>query len=177
MNKKLSRLFSPGMTVSFVVLALFCVIAWFTLHKAVAILLTAAGLGTLIYYHIRDFSRKKDIARYLQDASFSVDSVSNEQMSLPLPAMILNLTGGEIMWCNEAFQQVVGTEESLFEEKLSDFFPEMTTDWLSEGKTVCPEPVRRGERRFRVYGDHIRTQEGTAAYLAGRAGATGSTAT
>ena len=166
MNKKLSKLFSPGMTVYFVVLSLFCVIAWFTLPKIAAILLTAASLGTVLYYRIRDIGRKRDIARYLQDASFSVDSVSNERMSLPLPALILNISGGEIMWCNEAFLQVVEATESLFEERLTDHFPDMPTDWLTEGKNQCPEPVRHGDHRYRVYGGLIRTQEESSPYLA-----------
>ena len=165
MNKKLSRLFSPGMTVYFIVLAVFCVAVWITAPRPLAIVLTVLAAGTLIYDRICAVRRKKDITRYLQDANFSVDSVSNERMSLPLPAIILNLSGGEIVWCNEAFLEIAESEESLFEEKLTDYFPDITTDWLLEGKTECPEPISHGQRRYRVYGDLIRSEE-KAPYLA-----------
>ncbi len=166
MNKKLSRLFSPGMSVYFIILAVFCVIAWCFFSPILAGLETAIALGVLIYYRIRAVRRKKDIAQYLQDANFSVDSVSNERMSIPLPAIILNVTGGEIMWCNDAFMQIADAEESLFEVKLSEIFPDMPTDWLVEGKIECPDPVSRGSCRYRVYGDLIRTQEENSPYLA-----------
>lgn len=114
LNKKLSRLFSPRMSVYFIILAAFCCVAWFLLPPVLAGLETAVALGVLIYDRIRAVRRKKEIAQYLQDANFSVDSVSNERMSIPLPAVILNVTGGEIMWCNEAFMQIANASESLF---------------------------------------------------------------
>ena len=154
------------MSVYFIILAVFCVIAWCFFSPILAGLETAIALGVLIYYRIRAVRRKKDIAQYLQDANFSVDSVSNERMSIPLPAIILNVTGGEIMWCNDAFMQIADAEESLFEVKLSEIFPDMPTDWLVEGKIECPDPVSRGSCRYRVYGDLIRTQEENSPYLA-----------
>ena len=158
MNKKFSRLFSQGMTLYFVVMVLFCALAWCTVSPVLAGLETIVLLGVFIYYRIRAARKKKDIAKYLQDANFSVDSVSNEEMSIPLPSVILNLTAGEIMWCNDAFLQVAGAEDSLFEERLSDFFPDLSTDWLTEGKTQCPDIVSLDGRHYRVYGDLIRIQ-------------------
>ena len=166
LNKKLSRLFSPGLTVYFVVMVLFCGAAWCFWSPVLAGLETAVTLGIFVYYRIRAARRKKDIAKYLQDANFSVDSVSNEEMSIPLPAVILNMAGDEIMWCNDTFMQIAGTEESLFETRLADIFPDMSTDWLSEGRTLCPEPVSRDGCHYRVYGDLIRTQADAAPYAA-----------
>ena len=166
MNKKLSRLFSPGIAVYFVVLALFCGAAWCFVSPVLAGIETAAALCLLVYYRIVSVRRKKEIARYLQDANFSVDSVSDERMSIPLPAIILNVTDGDIMWCNDAFMQISGATESLFEAKLSDIFPDLSTDWLTEGKLECPEPVSRGNCRYRVYGDLIRSHGTGSPYLA-----------
>ena len=165
LNKKLSRLFSPGLTVYFVILAIFCLLGWCAASLWIAIPETIGAIGTLIYYRIRAGRRKKEIARYLQDANFSVDSVSNERMSIPLPSIILNVSGGEIMWCNDAFMQIADASESLFEVSLTDIFPDITTDWLTEGKTQCPDAVTRGGARYRVYGDLIRTND-DAPYLA-----------
>ena len=166
MNKKLSRLFSPGMSVYFLILAVYCLLGWFFHPRVLAVLEILCAVGLLVYYHIRTNRRKKDITQYLQDASFSVDSVSDERMNLPLPALILNLSGGEIMWCNDGFRQIAGTTDSLFETRLSTIFPEMQTDWLLEGKSECPEPMARGANRYRVYGDLIHTQDAPAPYMA-----------
>ena len=166
MNKKTSRLFSPGLSVYFIVLALFCAVSWFCLPYAAAALETAAALCLLVYYRIRAAIRKKDINKYLQDVNFSVDSVSSERMSIPLPAVILNLTGNEIMWCNEAFMEIANTEVSLFEERLSEVFPELPTDWILQGEAQCPEPVSRNGNHYRVYGDLIRPQEDASPYQA-----------
>ena len=165
MNKKLSRLFSPGLTCYFLVLAGFCLLGWLAAPLWVAVPETAAAIGVLIYYRIRARHRKKEIAQYLQDANFSVDSVSNERMSIPLPSVILNVTGGEIMWCNDAFMEIAGATESLFEVSLTDIFPDITTDWLTEGKNQCPDAVTRGAFRYRVYGDLIHAND-NAPYLA-----------
>ena len=158
MNKKFSRLFSQGMAPYFVVMILFCVLSWCTVSPVLAGLETAVLLGVAIYYRIRSARKKKEIAKYLQDANFSVDSVSNEEMSIPLPSVILNLSSGEIMWCNDVFLQVAGAEDSLFEEQLSNIFPELSTDWLTEGKTQCPDVVSLDDRHYRVYGDLLRSQ-------------------
>ena len=166
MNKKLSRLFSPGMTIYFIILALYCAVLWLVLPPVAAGLFTAAGVATVIYYRIRTIRQREEIARYLQDASFSVDSVSNERMNLPMPALILNLASQEIMWYNESFARLVGTDDRLFEVKITELFPCMTTDWLTEGKSEAPEPVSREDRRYLVFGNLIRTQEESAPYAA-----------
>ena len=158
MNKTFSRLFSQGMAPYFVVMALFCGLSWCMLPPVLAGLETAVLLGLAVYYRIRSARKKKDIAKYLQDANFSVDSVSSEEMRIPLPSVILNLTSGEIMWCNDAFLQVAGAGDSLFEEQLLNIFPELSTDWLIEGKTQCPDVVSLDDRHYRVYGDLLRGQ-------------------
>ena len=166
LNNKISRLFSPSLSVCFIVLAGLCLIGWFALPRPLAILETIAVIGVIIYYLIHWKRQRKRLTQYLQDANFSVDSVSDERMQLPLPAMILNLSDGGIMWSNDAFMQLCGAKDSLFEEKLSTYAPDMPTDWLAEGKSQCPEPVSLHGSRFRVYGDLIRTQKDNAPYAA-----------
>ena len=97
MNKKLSRLFSTNLTVYFTVMVLICLVSWCRRTYIVAACETIATIGLFIYYKIRSVRRRKAIAQYLQDASISVDSVSNEEMSIPVPAVILNMTDQEIM--------------------------------------------------------------------------------
>ncbi len=166
MNKKLSRLFTTNLTVYFVVLALFCIATWFLHVPVLATVETVILLGLLIFYRIYSYRRKRDITQYLQDASFSVASVANEEMSIPVPAVILNIEDNEIMWCNEGFMQIAGTEDSLFEENIHQIFPDLNTEWLLEGQTQAAEEAVRGDFRYRVYGDLIRSQDENASYLA-----------
>lgn len=166
MNKKLSRLFSTNLTVYFTVMVLFCLVSWFRQNFVLAVVESIVTVGLFIYYKIRSARRKKDIAQYLQDASISVDSVSNEEMSIPVPALILNMSDQEIMWCNDAFMQLAGASDSLFEVSLGEIFPDLSTDWLTEGKSECPEEAVRDDCRYRVYGDFIRSQDDSGGYLA-----------
>ena len=165
MNKKLSRLFSTNLTVYFLVMVLFCLVSWCRHSYVLAAVESVVVIGLFIYYRIRAVRRKRDIAQYLQDASISVDSVSNEEMSIPVPALILNMSDQEIMWCNDAFMQLSGASDSLFEVSLTDIFPDFPTDWLGEGRSECPQEAVRDNRRYRVYGDLIRSQDDSSAYL------------
>lgn len=87
MNKKLSRLFSTNLTFYFLVMVLFCLASWCRHSYVLAAVESVVVIGLFIYYRIRAVRRKRDIAQYLQDASISVDSVSNEEMSIPVPAL------------------------------------------------------------------------------------------
>ena len=157
MNKKLSRLFSTNLTVYFTVMVLFCLVSWFRQKFVLAVVESIVTVGLFIYYKIRSARRKKDIAQYLQDASISVDSVSNEEMSIPVPALILNMSDQEIMWCNDAFMQLAGASDSLFEVSLGEIFPDLSTDWLTEGKSECPEEAVRDAIGFTVTLSALRT--------------------
>lgn len=166
MNKKLSRLFTTNLTVYFVVLALFCLVTWCLHAPFLALAETVVLLGLFIFYQLYTIRRRRDITQYLQDANFSVASVANEEMSIPVPAVILNLEDNEIMWCNEGFRQITSQEGSLFEVSIADFFPDLATQWLLEGKTSCPDEMVLEGCRYRVYGDLIRSQDENAGYLA-----------
>lgn len=166
MNKKLSRLFTTNLTVYFLVMALFCLFTWCLGVPVLAALETLILIGLAVFYQIYSSRRKKEISQYLQDARISVDSVSNEEMSIPVPALILNLADNEIMWCNDSFMQLTETTDSLFEVNLAEIFPDLSSQWVVEGRTCCPDEAVLNGHRFRVYGDLIRSQDPDAGYLA-----------
>lgn len=166
MNKKLSRLFTTNLTGYFVVLSLFCLATWFLHVPGLALVETVVLLGVFIFYQIYTTRRRRNITQYLQDANFSVASVANEEMSIPVPAVILNLEDHEIMWCNEGFQQISGATDSLFEVNIAEIFPDLSTQWLLEGKTTCPDEMMKEGCRYRIYGDLIRSQDTGTGYLA-----------
>ena len=165
MNKKLSRLFSTGMTVYFIVLFAFFVVGCLFIPTIMIWIELAVVVGVIIYYLIHTRTRWRKITQYMQDANFSANAVSDEKMQIPMPALILNVTEGEIMWCNDLFMQASGAQDPLFEKKLSSVVPEMPLDWIIEGQTECPEEIPLGSKRYRIYGDFIRTQSGST-YMA-----------
>ena len=111
------------------------------------------------YYRLRSLRQKKDFSQLLQDTALAAELTGGEQMKIPVPAAIVNLATGEIMWCNEQLQQLSGEEKDLFETPLSQVFPDMPTDWVLEGKTECPEEVSKDGSRYRVYGDLIQPED------------------
>ncbi len=166
MNKKLSRLFTTNLTVYFVCMGLFCLGTWCMKRPVPAAVETVIFLGLLVFYKIYSARRRKEISQYLQDASISVDAVSGEEMSIPVPAVILNLADNEIMWCNDGFMQISGATDTLFEVNLAEIFPDLPSQWLLEGRTTCPDEAVLHGRRYRVYGDLIRSQDTDHGYLA-----------
>ena len=159
MNKNLSKMISPGMTVYFVVMLLFCGISAVAVSPVLAIGEFVVTVGLFIFYRIRSLRQKKDFSQFLQDVALTAETTGGEQMNIPVPAAILNLADGEIMWCNEQFSQLSEEEGSLFETPLAEVFPELPVDWITDGKNECPVEVTKNGRRYRVYGDLIRAEE------------------
>lgn len=166
MNKKLSRLFTTNLTLYFTVTAVFCLFTWCLHAPILAAIESAVTIGLLAFYKVYSVRRRKAISQYLQDASISVDSVSNEEMSIPVPAVILNLADNEIMWCNEAFMLLADATDSLFEVNMEEIFPDFSAQWLMDGQTCCPDESILNGYRYRIYGDLIRSQDSGTDYLA-----------
>ena len=166
MNKKLSRMFMTNLTLYFVVMALFCVITLILHAPVIAIVEAVIFLVLAFYYKASTSRRKREIGQYLQDANISVDSVSGEEMTIPVPAAILNMTDSEIMWCNDAFMQLADASDNLFDISLSTLLPYFDTQWLLDGRTQYPDSVILGDRRFFVYGDLIHSSFHDSGYTA-----------
>ena len=159
MNKKQLKIISPNMALYFVIMVLFCVVTMIAAGPVAAGIELLLTLGLFAYYRIRTIRQKKEFSQLLQDTALAAEVTGGEQMNIPVPAAIVNLATGEIMWCNEQLMEIAGEQDSLFETPLSHLFPDMPTDWLTAGKTECPEEVTKNGCRYRVYGDLIRPEE------------------
>ena len=163
MNKKLKRMLQPGMGLYFVVLACFCACALVMKNYRLAIGETAVTLILFIVYLIRKHLRSREMQTFLQSTFNTLDMAKGAE--LPFPMALTNLVDGKVIWTNEKFTSMTGFREKLSDQHISDILPELTIDWLISGKHEYPYDVTVGERRYRVYGTPIRTEESSSPML------------
>ena len=166
MNRKLARLFQPSFQLYFVCLVLFALIsAFFSIPLAVVEL--AAILALAVYSRQHTNRCRREIARYLENVSGTVDTATKDTMAnSPLPMIIFRPESDDIIWTNDRFLQLTGEREHLFDAKLSALIPGFDSRWLMEGKTECPTEVEYGSRRFLVFGHLVRTGGRSGGFLA-----------
>ena len=166
MNKKLSHLLEPSFRLYFFFLMLFALVSVFVdpflaLGEGVVILLL------FVYFRRSGRRRKKEISKYIDALTGSVDVATKDSMvNSPLPMLIFRPERDEIIWSNERFLQLAGEREHMFDAKLSSAVPGFESRWLMEGKTEHPGEVTLGDRRFLVFGHLVRTGEKGSGLLA-----------
>ena len=162
MNKKLSRLFWPGLWVYFVFMAGFSVAAFLMNNWILAAVEAGITLLLLAYYVVCRARRRNAIQSYVKTA-FGSGNRENGADS-PFPMVLVRLGDGSILWANEQFTQITGYQETYLEQRLDSVLPEVTLEWLAAGKNEYAHDVTLGDRRYRVYGSTLRAEdsEGTA---------------
>lgn len=163
MNKKISRLLEPGMGLYFVTLLLFV-----GLSIALKQYYLAAGemvltIGLFIYNRIASGRRKKALMSYIQSTTDSLGTAF--KTGSPFPMAVIKMSDSEIIWGNPAFYRVTGLRDSFLHQKMEDVVPRFSTRWLSEGRTENPQDVTIDGRRYRVYGNLIRSEDEHASLL------------
>ncbi|MEI3141407.1 MAG: DHH family phosphoesterase [Lawsonibacter sp.] len=166
MNRKLARLLQPSFQLYFVCLVLFALIsAFFSIPLAVVEL--AVVLALAVYSRQHTNRCRREIARYLENVTGTVDTATKDTMAnSPLPMIIFRPESDDIIWTNDRFLQLTGEREHLFDAKLSALIPGFDSRWLMEGKTECPTEVEYGSRRFLVFGHLVRTGGRSGGFLA-----------
>ena len=163
MNKKLTRLLRPGMGVYFSAMALFCAVTllagqyWLAAGECVVTLLVFTG------YMISRNNRDRQIRKYIQSASNTLESMGNGDS--PFPAFLVRLGDGGIIWTNRRFSELTGMTDTLVEPQLEELLPGFSTEWLASGKTEAPHDVTMNGRRYRVYGTAIRAEDNRGTML------------
>ena len=164
MNKKLGRLLRPGMGGCFLVLGAFCAAALLEGHYWLAAAETAVTLLMFILYIMNRTFRDRQIQNFIQSAANTLEATS--QGEGPLPAVLVRLGDGGIIWANHRFSDLTGYADGMMEQHLEEILPGFSTDWLAAGKTECPEDVNLSNRRYRVYGSIIRGEDNLGTLLA-----------
>ena len=166
MNRKINQLLQQRVQLYFICLALFAVVsAAFNLWVAVVEGLIVVLLG--LYYQRTSRRRKKEIVKYIETVTGSVDVASKDTMTnSPLPMVIFRLESDDVIWTNERFLQLSKGREHLFDAKLSALAPNFDPHWLMEGKTQCPDEVEYNGGRYWVFGHLVRTGDKSGGFLA-----------
>ncbi len=153
MNKKISQLLGPGLPFYFFVLICFAIVsASFDLTIGV---IEGVIIVVLAFYSRRNTAcRKSDILKYIESVTSNVDSATKDTMlNAPLPMIIFRPETGEIVWCNEGFQEISGHAEQLFDSRIGDVVPNFSARWLLECKSEAPELIEMRGREYRVCGN------------------------
>ena len=163
MNKKLSRYLEPGMFIYFLVLLIIAA-GSFALRQF------WIGGGTLVltallfaYNHASRIRRKKQLMHYLQRTAARLGP--EYKAVLPLPMATIKMTDGEIIWANESFCAAAGLRSNKDYRTIDSVIAHFPTRWLTEGSVECPQEAKIGDRRYRVYGSLVRSEEAEAGML------------
>ena len=163
MNKKLGKLFRPGMGGYFVILAVFCAATLLAAQYWLAAAESAVTLVVFMIYVYRRNERDQQIRRYIETASNTLEHLGHGES--PFPAVLARLGDGGIIWANHRFSELTGYSDSMIEQNLEEVLPGFSPDWLASGKTECPHDVILGSRRYRVYGTTIRAEDSRGTML------------
>ena len=163
MKRKLGRLLRPGMGVYFAVMAVFCAAALLAEEYWLAAAETSVTLLVFMLYVMSRGRRNRQIQQYIQAASNTLEATS--QGESPLPAVLVRLGDGGIVWANHRFSELTGYADTMMEQQLDEVLPDFSTDWLTTGKTECPKDVTLSGRRYRVYGTTVRAEDNRGTML------------
>ena len=157
MNKKLSRMLQPGLWIYFLVLVCFCVAALLLDQYTLAAVEGIITAALFVFYLVRKRMRNRQVQAFIQSAFNTLDVAKGAES--PFAMLLTNLVDGNIIWCNEKFSSISGFREKMDEQHLTDILPTMTTEWILSGKSEYPHDLTIGQRRYRVYGTAIRTED------------------
>ena len=163
MNKKLDRLLKPGMGVYFFVMAAFCAAALLQGYYWLAAVETSVTLVVFMLYVMNRNRRGRQLQRYIQSMSNTLEATS--QGDSPLPAVLIRLGDDVIIWANHRFSELTGYADTMMEQQLEEVLPDFSLDWLEAGKTESPQDATLGPRRYRVYGTTVRAEDSRGTML------------
>ena len=108
MNRKLNQLFQPSFRLYFGCLIVFALLsAAYSLSLALLELAVIACLA--LYSRISTPRRRRDITKYLDNYTGTVDTATKDTMvNSPLPMVLFRPESGDVVWTNDRFLQLTG---------------------------------------------------------------------
>ncbi len=151
------------MSLYFIALLAFAGISVALKQYYAAALEVALTAGLFVYNRIASGRRKKALMSYIQSTTDSLGTAFKS--GSPFPMAVIKMSDSEIVWANPSFYRVSGLRDSFLHQKMEDVVPRFSTRWLTEGRTECPQDVEIQGRRYRVYGNLIRSEDEHATLL------------
>ena len=164
MKKKLSRLFRPGLNTCFVALMVFALAALLMRQYGLAIAEFVISGALLLFYLLDRKRRTREILKYTQKV-FDTADITPKGAENPLPMAMIRLGDGGIVWASDRFASVTGYRARIPEQAIGDVLPGLTMDWLGMGKLEAPKDVTLDNRRYRVYGTILHSEENVGSML------------
>lgn len=146
---------------------------FFLVIFAVATLLTGIGqklnlylaaaegvaiLALLIYSLINRRKRRKALKAYIESVTYSAETAKNSTlMNFPLPIVVFRLSDSRIIWGNELFFGICGSEGTRMERTVAELIPQFSGDWLSKGVHRCPKLMEINGRQYQICGNIVRS--------------------
>ena len=156
---KISSLLEPKMQYCFICLLIFALVTLWLNHYLGIIELVVVLMLYINHIHTRR-NRNKEIERYIENASFSMDTASKDTMlNTPIPMVIFRPETDEIVWSNEPFNRITGQSEHAFDAQLEAVVPNFHYQWLLDGKKENPEETELNGRRYQVLGHIVRMDD------------------
>ncbi len=157
MNKKLGRLFWPGLWVYLMVMVLFALASLALQQYILAGVELAMTAMVGIFYIINRERRRKAVQSYSRTV-FDIPQTAGKA-DAPFPVALIRMGDSAILWANDRFCQITGYQDQYLEQKLATALPNFHTDWLTSGKTEYPYDLTLSGKRYRVYGTLIRSDD------------------
>ena len=157
MNKHITRLLQPGVIWYSIVMLLFSVAAAVLGQYYLAAGELAVTILVFIISRIRFVRRKRALMEYVQSATDAVGI--SVHAGTPFPMAVIRMPENEIIWGNPGFYAITGLDDTTRYQTMDTVIPGFTTNWLREGRSELPGDQRILGRRYRIYGNYVRSED------------------
>lgn len=157
MKKPVGRLLYPNTVWYFAVMLLFAAAAAVLRQYYLA---GGALIVTLIVFTISRVQlsrRKRQLMSYVQTATDSVGISVHAGSAFPMA--VIRLPENEIIWGNPSFFAITGLSDTACYQTLDSVISGFSTSWLREGQSELPGDRIIGGRRYRIYGNYVRSED------------------
>lgn len=157
MKKSVGRLLYPNTVWYFAVMLLFAAAAAVLRQYYLA---GVALIVTLIVFTISRVQlsrRKRQLMSYVQTATDSVGISVHAGSAFPMA--VIRLPENEIIWGNPSFFAITGLSDTACYQTLDSVISGFSTSWLREGQSELPVDRIIGGRRYRIYGNYVRSED------------------
>ena len=157
MKKSVGRLLYPNTVWYFAVMLLFAAAAAVLRQYYLA---GVALIVTLIVFTISRVQlsrRKRQLMSYVQTATDSVGISVHAGSAFPMA--VIRLPENEIIWGNPSFFAITGLSDTACYQTLDSVISGFSTSWLREGQSELPGDRIMGGRRYRIYGNYVRSED------------------
>ena len=163
MKKKLSRLLEPGVGLFFGFLFCFAALTVLRQDYLLAGVEAAVTIALMVLHRFGRENRRRELQAYSRRAV----SVREEADSadVPVPMVLIRPGDGTILWANDLFSKASGYHDKMDSQKIRDYIPNFSVDWLISGKNEYAYDVTMKDRRYRISGSSFRASDGDRTVL------------